>query len=212
MYDVIFFIWVECWIGWLLIESDVVRWRFQQQDRLRVQNRTDRRFCRRKIPASCPILEERVQFGLQGHHWCRISDQNAHHRSQDYQGTDLGHCWPGKVRLSAFFDASLHSHTSPGTVRVEKRRQVEIRYPCVLCLLFMVRLLLLLSFDQFTLVVDVKPLGERLPQKGRGRLIQSHDKKKLTLVVSFATLSDPGLFLVRWIDHWWFMNTNFLYY
>ncbi|KAL6990326.1 hypothetical protein U1Q18_049090 [Sarracenia purpurea var. burkii] len=47
--------------------SSSLLWKIQSEDRLRVQDRTDRRFSHRKIPTLGAVREERVQFGFQGY-------------------------------------------------------------------------------------------------------------------------------------------------
>lgn len=84
-------------------DVELVR-RLQPEDRLRVQGGADRRLGGGEDSAAGSLCQERVQRGFEGHHWGRVPDEDARHRQQDGQGSDLGHCWPREVSRHGLID------------------------------------------------------------------------------------------------------------
>lgn len=65
--------------------------------RLSLQGCPHRRLRRRQVQPPFSFHQERVQLGVQVHHWGRVRHSHLERRFQSHQGPDLGHRRPRKV-------------------------------------------------------------------------------------------------------------------
>ncbi len=69
-----------------------------------------------QVQPSLSIHPQRVQPGVQVHHWCGVCHTKHHCRQQDHQGSDMGHRYGRPYQLEAcprcvLIPSSKHSET-----------------------------------------------------------------------------------------------------